>query len=304
VQRGDKRRLIELAESNAARTLSERIAHHVGDDTVLEEVRRQLHLRRLPHRVEAFDISNIQGTDPVASLVVWEDNQPLKSEYRKFKVRSVTGPDDFQAMFEVITRRFRRSGSGEQPLPDLILIDGGKGQVNVAQLALEQLGVSPTQVDLIGLAKGRSERRRGQRRPGGEDYEYVVKPLMKGEQRLKRNSTTLHFLQRIRDESHRFAITFHRSLRKRRALSTELEALQGVGPKHARTLLRHFGSLKRVQAAELDALQRVPGLPLKTAERIWAAYHGAGAAPAGAPLAPAEALPGPWADASGTAGSA
>jgi excinuclease ABC subunit C len=274
VQRGDKRRLIELAQSNAARTLSERISRHVDDDTVLEEVRRQLHLRRLPRRVEAFDISNIQGSDPVASMVVWEDNRPQKNDYRKFKVRSVTGPDDFQAMFEVLTRRYRRSASGEQPLPDLILIDGGKGQVNVAGLVLEQLGISQTQVDLIGLAKGRSEQRRGVRRGGGEDYEYVVKPQMKGEQHLKRNSATLHFLQRIRDESHRFAITFHRSLRKKKALSTELEALPGVGPKHARTLLRHFGSLKRVQAAELDALLHVPGLPRKTAERIWGAYHG------------------------------
>ena len=287
VQRGEKRRLIELAQSNAARTLKDRIANHVDDDAVLAEVQRALHLRRLPRRVEAFDISNIQGSDPVASMVVWESNQAHKADYRKFKVRSVSGPDDFQAMFEVVTRRYRRAVSGEQGLPDLILIDGGKGQVNVAELALQQLGISLTQVDLIGLAKGRSERRRGQPRGGTEDYEYVVKPQMKGEQRLKRNSTTLHFLQRIRDESHRFAITFHRSLRKKRALSTELETVQGVGRKHAQTLLRHFGSLRRVQQAELEALRAVPGLPGKTAERIWRTFHGEADADEGAAAASA-----------------
>jgi excinuclease ABC subunit C len=276
VQRGEKRHLVELARSNAARTLSERIAHHVDDEGVLAEVQRTLHLRRLPRRVEAFDISNIQGTHPVASLVVWEDNRPLKAGYRKFKMRTVSGPDDFQAMFEVLTRRYRRTASGEEGLPDLILIDGGKGQVNVALAALEQLGLSLTQVDLIGLAKGRSERRLGGRRGNLEDFEYVVKPQMKGEQRLKRNSTTLHFLQRIRDESHRFAITFHRSLRSKDALRTELEAVQGVGRKRAQALLRHFGSLKRVQQAELEALRRVPGLPAGTAERIWQAFHEAG----------------------------
>ena len=148
--------------------------------------------------------------------------------------------------------------------------------MNVALAALEQLGLSLTQVDLIGLAKGRSERRLGGRRGNLEDFEYVVKPQMKGEQRLKRNSTTLHFLQRIRDESHRFAITFHRSLRSKDALRTELEAVQGVGRKRAQALLRHFGSLKRVQQAELEALRRVPGLPAGTAERIWQAFHEAG----------------------------
>lgn len=278
VRRGDKRGLIELALNNARHALHERMARHVDDASLLEEVRRDLHLRRLPRRVEAFDTSNIQGTDPVASMVVWEANQPKKGEYRKYKLRSLSGPDDFQAMFEVLTRRYRRAVDGEQPLPDLILIDGGKGQVNVAQLALDNLGISPTQVDVIGLAKGRSERLRGRPRAGGEDYEYVVKPTLKNEQRLKSNSATLHFLQRIRDESHRFAITFHRHLRKQKALTTELERVPGVGRKLAHTLLRRFGSLKRVQQAELDALQRVPGLPANTAARIYRAYRGAEAA--------------------------
>ena len=280
-RRGDKAKLVALARDNARHALRERISRHVDDGAVLEEVRRTLHLRRLPHRVEAFDISNIQGSDPVASMVVWENNRALKSDYRKFKIRSVTGPDDFQSMFEVIVRRYRRAVTGEQPLPDLVLIDGGKGQVNVAQLALEQLGISATQVDLVGLAKGRSEirRSRGRAIPGGdtgEDYEYVVKPQRKNEQRLKRNSATLHFLQRIRDESHRFAIDFHRSLRRKKSLTSDLERISGVGPALARNLLRHFGSLKRVKEAQPEALGRVPGLPAATAARIHAAYREGG----------------------------
>jgi excinuclease ABC subunit C len=240
-------------------------------------VQRQLHLRRLPARVEAFDISNLQGRDTVASMVVWENNRPNKTRYRKFRIRSTPGPDDFMAMGEVLSRRYRRAVTGEQPLPDLILIDGGKGQVNIAHQVLEGLGLSLTQVDLIGLAKGRSERRRGVSRQGGEDYEYVVKPSMKNEQRLKRNSATLHFLQRIRDESHRFAITYHRTLRKKQALRTELETIPGVGQRHARTLLRRFGSLRRVQEAALDDLRRVPGLPARTAERIFSTFRQGGA---------------------------
>ncbi len=272
-RRGDKRKLVSLARENARHSLHQRMSRHLDDDAVLEEVRRELHLRRVPRRVEAFDISNIQGSDTVASMVVWENNRPHKSDYRKFKIRSVQGPDDFQSMFEVIVRRYRRAVSGEKPLPDLILIDGGKGQVNTAQVALEQLGISPTQVDLVGLAKGRSQRRRGGG-ASGEDAEYVVKPLMKHEQRLQRNSATLHFLQRIRDESHRFAITFHRNLRRKDSLTSDLERLPGVGPTQAKKLLRHFGSLKRVQEAELEALRDVPGLPARTAEGIYAAYRG------------------------------
>jgi excinuclease ABC subunit C len=271
-RKGPKRKLIEMARDNARLALKERIARHVDDETVLEEARRQLHLDRLPRRVEAFDISNIAGTNTVASMVVWEDNRAQKSDYRKYKIRSVRGADDFRSMFEVLTRRYRRAVSGEQPLPDLILIDGGKGQVNMARQVLDQLGISQTRADLIGLAKGRAEKRRGAKR-AEEDIEYVVKAHLKNELRLKKNSTALHFLQRIRDESHRFAITFHRSLRRQDALRTELEQLPGLGRKRAQALLRHFGSLKRVREAELEELQATPGLPAKLAREVFLAFH-------------------------------
>jgi len=277
VQRGERRHLVDLAYENARQALKERLARHLDDESVLAEVQRALSLRRLPRRVEAFDISNIQGTNSVASLVAWENNHAAKDGYRRFKIKSFTGSDDFRAMYEVLTRRYSRVLAEGSPLPDLILIDGGKGQVNVARHALDELGISPTQVDVIGLAKGRTEERRERRlhtRPArATDYEYVVKPELKGEIELKRNSATLHFLQRIRDESHRFAIAFHRAMRKREALHSELEELPGVGKKRVRALLQHFGSLKRVRTATLAELKALPGLPAPAAQRIFDAYH-------------------------------
>jgi excinuclease ABC subunit C len=277
VQRGDRRHLIDLAYENARQALKERLTRHVDDDSILEEVQRTLSLRRVPRRVEGFDISNIQGTNSVASMVVWDNNHAAKDDYRRFKIKSVVGPDDFRSMFEVVTRRYSRVLAEQLPLPDLILIDGGKGQVNVARAALDELGISPTQVDVIGLAKGRTEERRERRfrsRPArAVDYEYVVKPELKGEIELKRNSATLHFLQRIRDESHRFAITFHRNLRKREALHSELEELPGIGKKRVQALLRHFGSLKRIREASLAELKAMPGLPAPAAQKLFEAYH-------------------------------
>jgi excinuclease ABC subunit C len=291
VQRGDKRHLVDLALANAQRLLKERMAHRVDDQAILQEAQATLNLRRLPVRVEAFDISNIQGTHTVASMVTCENNRAHKDAYRKYRIRALGGPDDFAAMFEVLSRRYRRALDEGQALPDLILIDGGKGQVNAARQALDLLGISATQADVIGLAKGRTEKRAGRRPLRGQDFEYVVKPELKGEIHLNRNSATLHFLQRIRDESHRFAVTFHRSLRTRAALAMELEHLPGVGKKRAQALLKHFGSLKAVKEAPLEALRAMPGLPEKMALRIWRTYHDdvedlapavEGSAPAGA----------------------
>ncbi|MDH5751915.1 MAG: excinuclease ABC subunit UvrC [Deltaproteobacteria bacterium] len=307
VQKGEKKRLLELAGRNARHSLAERLTRVVDDETVLEEVRRELKLARLPRRVEAFDISNIQGTDTVASMVVFEDNRPAKEDYRKYAIRSAGertprpdvsagglsaglaagqaagrgagyggGPDDFLAMYEVLTRRYRRTAGGEHPLPDLILIDGGKGQLNIAIQVLGELGISLGDVDLVSLAKGRTEKRSGGRSGVAPevDYEYVVKPHRKNELRLRSNSTALHFLQRVRDESHRFAVKYHRELRRRRNLRTGLLELEGVGPTRAKALLRHFGSLRRVRSASLAELLQVPGLPRKAAESIHAALGG------------------------------
>ncbi|MBI4083822.1 MAG: excinuclease ABC subunit UvrC [Candidatus Lambdaproteobacteria bacterium] len=290
-QRGAKRRLIEMASENAKLALHEKMARRLDDEAVLEEVQRTLHLRRPPRRVEAFDISNIQGAHTVASMVVFEDNRASKGEYRKFRIRSVAGPDDFLAMAEVLGRRYRRALAEGQPLPELILIDGGKGQVNMAEAVLQELGIAPTRLDLIGLAKGRSERRRGLPRAGNQDFEYVVKPSLKNELRLKKNSATLHFLQRVRDESHRFAITFHRSLRRRETLRSQVEEIPGVGRKRAQLLLRHFGSLRALQQADPEALLAVPGLPAKLAGELHRVLHPAPGAGAGPRLSAGEASP-------------
>jgi len=270
-QRGEKRNLLDLAGQNARTALEQRLARVADDEHVVEDARRRLHLRRLPRRVEAFDISNIQGRHTVASLVAWRDNQPDKAHYRKFRIQTVSGPDDFAAMEEVLTRRYQRVLAEGGALPDLILIDGGKGQVNMAAQVLERLGISPTQVDLLGLAKGRTEHRRG----GGpkDKFEYVVKPHVKTELRLPANSSTLHFLQRIRDESHRFAVTYHRTLRKRSQLRSGLEDLPGVGPSRVKKLLTRFGSLKRVAEASLEDLLAVPGLPQAAAHTIFQALN-------------------------------
>ena len=274
VIRGAKRKLVAMAQENALRTLKERMANQVDDGVVLEEVQRSLRLRHLPRRVEAFDISNIQGAHTVASMVVWENNKACKDEYRKYKIKTVEGPDDFGSMLEVLTRRYRRVASGEQAAPDLILIDGGKGQVNIAQEVLAGLGLADMERDLIGLAKGRTDQRLGRRRGIGADYEYVVKPQVKNEIRLRANSATLHFLQRIRDESHRFALAYHRTLRGKESLRSELEQLPGVGKTRARALLKHFGSTKQVREASLDEISQVPGMGLKTAREIHEFYHG------------------------------
>ncbi|MDH4224772.1 MAG: excinuclease ABC subunit UvrC [Deltaproteobacteria bacterium] len=287
--KGEKRRLVEMGEANARLAVKERMVRHVSDDQILGEVRRSLHLRRIPRRVEAFDISNIQGRHQVASMVSWNDNRPDKDGYRKFKIQTVVGPDDFASMEEVLTRRYTRLVADGAPLPDLILIDGGKGQVNMAWSVLEKLGISPTRLDLIGLAKGRTEKRRAGSKRLQEtrlvDFEYVVKPQMKNEITLKRNSPTLHFLQRIRDETHRFAITYHRALRSKSTIRSGLDHLPGIGPKRVKLLLRHFGSLKRVGEADLDELLRVPGLPPKLAAEIYQSL-GAGQKPS-----PASGLP-------------
>lgn len=259
-KRGEKRQLIEMAMQNALSNFQEKQRLTVRDEEILNEVQKTLRLRFLPQLVECFDISNIQGTDTVASLVAFKNNRPFKEGYRKYKIRTVEGPNDFASMREVLTRRYQRTLKGEFPMPNLILIDGGKGQLSMAVKVLEELGVSLEEVDLIGLAKGRSERRRGVERDNEEDFEYVVKPNMKNEIRLHRTSPVLFFLTCIRDETHRFAITFHREQRRKRTLTSSLEQIPGVGEGRRKALLKHFGSLKRLKEATVEDITQCPGI--------------------------------------------
>jgi excinuclease ABC subunit C len=262
-QRGDGRRLSQLAARNAAETLAREQARWLADQgktlAALEELAGALGLPAPPVRIECYDISTIQGTSTVGSMVVFEEGRPRSGEYRRFRIRTVAGQDDFASHQEVLRRRFRRAlvaeeGSAEElrwRLPDLVIIDGGKGQVSAGRAALDELGLA--ELPLAGLAKEREELFL----PGRADP--VVLPA---------TSPALYLLQRLRDEAHRFAITYHRKLRAQAQTRSVLDDLPGVGPARKRALLRVFGSAKGVKGATVDELAAVPGIPRGLAERI------------------------------------
>jgi excinuclease ABC subunit C len=247
-QRGDKRSLVDLAGQNAKQSYDQRFR-------VLQPSRKALTLEDLPRTIECFDISHIQGAETVASMVVWEDGEMKKSAYRKFKIKTVEGVDDFASMREVVTRRYKRVVDEKQPMPSLILIDGGVGQLHAAAAALESLGL--TTQPLASIAK-----REEIIYLYGQEDEPVV---------LDRRSPVLHLVQRIRDESHRFAITYHRKRREMRDRDSELLAIPGVGARTRQRLLEHFGSLRSIATANLESLAAV--VPPKTAEEIYAHFH-------------------------------
>jgi excinuclease ABC subunit C len=250
---GEEGKLVRLSNANAKYLLDElKVQKMKRADYIPHPVRslqRDLSLKELPRKIECFDISNIQGTDSVASMVVFVDGKPKKSEYRKFKIASVSGPDDFASMKEVIRRRYSRLLEEHQTLPDLIMVDGGKGQLSSAVEVLDALGIHNQSI--IGLAKRLEE----VYLPGKSDPELIAK-----------NSTGLRLLQQVRDEAHRFAITFHRSLRTKRTRQTELHQIEGVGEKRAKDLLEAFGSVQGVKFATLDQLAEI--VDEKTAEKI------------------------------------
>lgn len=263
-QRGDKLRLVHMAQDNARLGFVARRHHAEQREKTLELLRRTLHLRTVPKRIECFDISNIQGNVAVGSMVVFDEGEPDKSRYRRFRIKTVEGADDFAMMYEVLTRRYCR-GLAEKDLPDLLVVDGGKGQLGVAVEVLKELGI--TDVDVIGLAKMRTARD-----PFAEEVvhsaERVFLPGRKNPLVLKPNSTALFLLQRVRDEAHRFAISYHRHLRAKERLRSALDAIPGIGPVRRKILLRHFGSLKRVQEATIEELMHVPGITAAAAAAI------------------------------------
>ncbi len=270
-ERGEKKRLQELADQNArialeseafvAETTRQRRVH------ALEELREALNLESLPLRIECFDISTIQGESPVASMVVFQDALAKKAHYRKFGIRTLDGQDDFAAMAEAVTRRFARLGEVTDEEydesfasePNLVVIDGGKGQLSAALAAMQAFDLP--RVAVIALAKKEEE---------------VFLPGQPDPIRLDRSSAGLQLLQRIRDEAHRFALGFHRQRRDAKARESMFDRLDGVGPARRRALLRHFGSAEAVVNASQEELEGVPGVPPKTARRIYAQLHRAG----------------------------
>jgi excinuclease ABC subunit C len=208
----------------------------------LAALQRDLRLKKLPKRIECFDISNLQGSDAVASLVVFVDAKPKKSLYRKFIIKTVTGPDDFASMEEVIGRRYKKLKDNNDIFPDLIMVDGGKGQLSSAVAILNKLEIKD--VSIIGLAKRLEE---------------VFLPEQKESVLIPKTSSALKLLQQIRDEAHRFAITFHRKKRSRRIISTELTSIEGIGESTALKLLKEFGSLESVFNTGEEGLAKVIG---------------------------------------------
>jgi excinuclease ABC subunit C len=265
-QRGEKRSLVDLAGQNAKQSYDQRFrVLQPNQKAVASALQDAFMLENPPKRIECFDISHIQGAETVASMVVWEDGAMKKSAYRKFKIKTVEGVDDFASMHEVLTRRYRRVVEEKQEMPSLILIDGGLGQLHAAASALEELGL--TTQPLASIAK-----REEIIYLYGQENEPVV---------LDRRSPVLHLVQMIRDESHRFAITYHRKRREMRDRDSELLAIPGVGARTRQRLLEHFGSQRSVAGASLEALAAV--VPPKTAEAIHTHFHPA-AAPVSLPI--------------------
>ncbi len=250
-QRGEKRSLVDLVCQNAKQSYDQRFrVLQPGMKAIQEALQDALTLEELPRRIECFDISHIQGAETVASMVVWEDGAMKKSDYRKFQVKTVTGVDDFASMREVIQRRYKRLQEDKKPFPSLILIDGGLGQLHAAYSALEEIGV--TLQPLASIAK-----REEIIYVYGQENEPVV---------LDRRSPVLHLMQKIRDESHRFAVTYHRKRRQMRDRDSELLSIPGVGPRTRQRLIEHFGSVRGIRQAGPDALTAV--VNSATAEKI------------------------------------
>jgi excinuclease ABC subunit C len=261
--RGDRRRLMALATRNAAEQLAREQARWLADQGrtlgALEELADALELPSLPARIECYDISNFQGSETVASMVVFEEGRPRTGEYRRFRIRSVEGPNDVASHQEVLRRRFRAVKSGDEggaeerrwAMPDLVIVDGGRAQVSAAKTVLDELGLHD--LPLAGIAKEREE---------------LVLPDRAEPVLLPTTSQALYLVQRIRDEAHRFAITYHRDLRRKASVRSKFDDLPGVGPRRRAALLRVFGSLKAVREAPVSQIAAVPGIGPALAARI------------------------------------
>ncbi len=321
-ERGEKARLVQLANENAAHAFRELRVEAESSAAILEELARRLGLSGPPRRIEGYDISNIQGRQSVGSMVVFLDGRAAPAHYRRYRIKTVEGANDFASLYEVLRRRFRADGKDAGVRPDLLLIDGGKGQLGAALEALRDAGVAVGGADgvsVVALAKDRfaDTRRRvgrgttgspaaaggavagpepgspsgaaprpaagGARAGGGREAggrpgrettgERLFLPGVDAPVVLPQTSSALFLLERVRDEAHRFAITYHRALRRRRALRSVLEEIPGIGAARKRALLRHFGSVKRVKAATPEELAGVPGLDTRSAREVYRFFH-------------------------------
>ena len=264
-KRGLRRELVEMTQKSAQQNLEQHRVRWLNDEQrttmALSELADALGLDRLPRRIECFDVSNLHGTNAVASMVVFEQAKPKKSDYRRFQIKSVEGPNDFAMLQEAIRRRYRRALNEEQTeswrsLPDLIIVDGGKGQLNAACEVLRELGLN---LAIAALAK---------------EHEELFLPDRPDPILLPRDSQALYLVQRIRDEAHRFAITFHRKRRTKSTIASVLDEIPGIGPRRRRALLREFGSVEGIRQASVEEIANVPGMTRALAEQVKAELGG------------------------------
>ena len=260
-KRGQKAKLMHMAIHNAENELQGWIAARTAEMELLLRLQKRLKLARLPERIECFDNSNISGAEPVASMVVFEKGKAKKSAYRKFKIKAVNMQDDYACMSEVLARRLGKINPQQAPesIPDLLMVDGGKGQLNIALAIIKELGLEG-QFELIAIAK-KDEKK-------GESEDKIFKPRRANPIVFGKNRDLLLFLQRIRDEAHRFAITFHRKRRTKTALQSELDAIPGIGQKRKAILLKHFKSIKKIREAKINELNTLPGISRTTAQAV------------------------------------
>jgi excinuclease ABC subunit C len=257
-RRGNKRQLVNIVAQNARQGLEQlkikQLASPKALSAALEEIKKELNLPRLPSRIEGYDISDIQGAAAVGSMVVFEGGKPKPAHYRRFRIKTVSGVDDYAMLSEVLKRRFKRAGDASDTwaiLPDLVLIDGGKGQLNAARIAMQEMGV--TSVPTASLAK---------------ENEEIFIPQKKEPIVLPRSSPGLQLFQRLRDEAHRFALGYHQRVRKRESFASALDTIPGIGPKRKRALIRQFGSVKAIREATAEELITAKGITKDLARKI------------------------------------
>ena len=262
-QRGEKKKLLDLSQLNAKQYKADRLkqAEKLNPAQrsmrLLREIQEKLQLKKLPMHIESFDNSNIQGSDAVAACIVFKQGKPSKDDYRKYNIKTVEGPDDYASMHEVVLRRYKRLIETEQPLPDLIITDGGKGQIEVVRKALEELNIN---IPIAGLAKDKKHRT--------SELLFGFPAMTIG---MEPSSALFKFMERLQDEVHRFAIKFHRDKRSKRQVQSELDTIKGIGPKTKEQLLKEYKSIKRVKEATIEELTQSVGKTKATL--LWESFH-------------------------------
>ncbi|MBW2013338.1 MAG: excinuclease ABC subunit UvrC [Deltaproteobacteria bacterium] len=257
-KKGEKLRLVNLASQNAENRLKELKASAATDMEILLQLKKRLRMDKIPRRIECFDISSISGTEAVAGMVVFERGQANPSLFRKYRIKSVDAQDDYSCMAEVLKRRYGK-GEKSRPYPDLLMVDGGKGQLNIAVSVIESLKPKPT-FQIISIAKKNESK--------GETQDKIYKPGQMNPVNMGRGGETLLFLEKIRDKSHEFAISFHRQRRGKRFIRSALDSIPGVGKKRKATLLKHFKSIKKIRAATFEELSALPGMNRHVAKSV------------------------------------